>query len=147
MSNNLELTAEIVEEITEQIKSEASEISYAISLPSNCSGEQGVLLVWNKIVESESDYIDSFQDHSDIEGFLREMGVEVDEIVAVNKHTEIEPFYFGEDKAISLFDFEHALRRAILSDLGSAWVGLIRETIEDITGEDPLGGNDGLKFV
>lgn len=147
MSNNIEITAETVEEITEQIKANASDISYEICLPTNCSGEQGVLLVWGKIVEAQMNYIDSFQDNSDIEGILREMGVTVDELVAVNKHTEIEPFYFGEDKAISFFDFELALRRAILSDLGSAWVGLIRETIEDITGEDPLGGNDGLKFV
>lgn len=147
MSNSIVLTSKTITTITERIKSDSSKIEYSISIPADVDMSQGVILAWKETVENEEQYVDVIQDNENVDDILTRMGVDFDSLFEENEDTEIEAFHFGEGIPVSLCDFKAGLRRAILSDLGSAWASCIREAIEDICGEDPLGGNEGLEFV
>lgn len=150
MSNTINLTPGTITAITDLINEKADEIGYDINVPRDAKDalNKGAALAWTKVLEFEMQYVDDLQDDHIVTTILDEVEVNVDSLIAANDAYQIEQFFLpnGEGKPLSLQDFQVGLYRAVMDDLKSAWMDVIRRAVEEVHGEDPLGGNDGLTF-
>lgn len=150
MSNTINLTPESIETITSRITAKSESIEYSIHIPHDQreAVSKGAPRMWANVLEFEFQYIDSAQDAGVADEVFEEAGLDVDSLIEANETYQIEQFFLpsGEGKPLSLEDFQVGLSRAVTDDLVSAWQALIREVIEEVHGEDPLGGNEGLVF-
>ena len=150
MPNTINLTPESIETITSRITARSESIEYSIHIPRDQreAVSKGASLMWAKVVEYEYRYIDSAQDKGVAEEVFDEADIDIDSLIDANESYSVEQFFLpsGEGKPLSLEDFQVGLSRAVTDDLVSAWQALIREVIEEVHGEDPLGGNEGLVF-
>lgn len=150
MSKTINLTPESIEKITRFVAKKAPGIGYEITIPKDAKEaiEKGVNLVWKKIVEEEMQYIDGVYDMEIVDEVLDEVEVDIDDLIEANESLKVEQFFLpgGEGKPVSLEEFRVALLRAVTDDLKSAWMDVIRKAVEEVHGEDPLGGGDGLAF-
>lgn len=140
------LTLDTIAQVTEAITNEASNISYNVDVDAD-EMARCVILTWERIVEMEFENIDSLQEDDEIKKILRKSDIDLQDMIENNDDFGVESYWFEQKTAMSLNEFKQCIEWSILSDLGSAWVNLIRETIQDIFGEDPLGNNEGVKFA
>lgn len=140
------LTSDAIAQVAEAITNEASNISYNVDVDTD-EMARCVILAWERIVEMEFEHIDSIQEDDEIKEILRKSDIDLQDIIENNDDFGVESYWFEQKTSMSLNEFKQCIEWAILSDLGSAWVNLIRETIQGIFGEDPLGNNEGVKFA
>lgn len=150
MSNAITLTREDIQTITRRVTEQSDSITYGVKVPEDEQERisKGAPLIWVQVQNLEYQYIDSAEDDGVVDEVFYEAGLDIDSLIDANEALKVDHYHFPKDEGepLSLEDFRVGLSRAVLSDLSSAWVALIRSVIEEVCGEDPLGGGDGLTF-